>query len=305
MNHTLRAKLIACLALSLSFFLIMSQAWGWGPGGHMIVAQIAYGRLNSKAKAEVDKLIALQIDPAEITKNSLDFVNASHWPDDLRPVPAFHDTLGLHYVDFPFSGDGTALPLDLPEAQNIITALTNDLEILKSSTDDNARAQALRFIIHFVGDIHQPLHCAARVTEALPEGDRGGNLFDLTDSNKKNDRTQKVNLHSYWDGGIGDFPKAGPNFTPPPLDQIGPAVERITAEFPDTDDGWKAGGPSDFAGWAKESAQLAQRVAYEGIQPNRRPSGPYNQIALQTVHKRVAWGGYRLAELLNSIWPEQ
>jgi hypothetical protein len=304
MKHTLTPKLTAWLAIGLSFFLLMGQAWGWGPGGHMIVAQIAYGRLNARAKVEVDKLIARQIDPADITKNSLDFVNAAHWPDDLRPVPAFHDTLGLHFVDFPFSGDGTALPSDLPEAQNVITALTDDLEILKSGTDDNARAQALRFIIHFVGDIHQPLHCAARITEGLPEGDRGGNLVNLT-LYKKGGGSQKVNLHSYWDGGIGDFPKAGPNFAPPPLEQIGPAVERITAEVPDTDEGWKAGGPSDFAGWAKESTQLAQSVAYQGIQPNRQPNKEYNRVALQTVHKRVAWGGYRLAELLNSIWPEQ
>jgi hypothetical protein len=304
MKHIPKTKLTAFLAIGLSLFLLMDQAWGWGPGGHMIVAQIAYGRLNTKAKAEVDKLIALQIDPAEITKNSLDFVNAAHWPDDLRPVPAFHDTLGLHFVDFPFSGDGTPLPADLPEAQNVITALTKDLEILKSGTDDNERAKALRFIIHFVGDIHQPLHCASRITQDLPEGDKGGNLFVLTLS-KKGGGTQTVKLHSYWDGGIGNFPKGGPNFAPPPLEQIGPAVDRVTADFPDTDDGWKAGGPSDFAGWAKEGTELAKSVVYEGLEANQQPSRKYNQIALQTVRKRVAWGGYRLAELLNSIWPEQ
>lgn len=304
MKHILKPKLTACLAVGLCVFLLIGEARGWGPGGHMIVAQIAYGRLNQRAKAEADKLIGLQIEPVEITKHSLDFVNAAHWPDDIRPIEAFKDTLPLHFVDFPFSDDGTAVPADLPEQQNIITALTKDLEILKSSKDDNARAQALRFIIHFVGDIHQPLHCATRVTQGFPEGDRGGNNFNLRFS-RKNNGFQTVNLHSYWDGGIGDFPKAGPKYSPPPLEQIGPAVERITEEFPDTDDGWKAGGPSDFAGWAKESTELAKTVAYTGIVPNRQPNSKYNQIAMQTVHKRVAWGGYRLAELLNSIWPEQ
>jgi hypothetical protein len=304
MKHILKPKLAACLAVGLCVFLLIGEARGWGPGGHMIVAQIAYGRLNQRAKAEVDKLIGVQIEPVEITKHSLDFVNAAHWPDDIRPIEAFKDTLPLHFVDFPFSDDDTTLPPDLPEQRNIMTALTEDVVILKSGNDDKARAQALRFIIHFVGDIHQPLHCATRVTQGSPEGDRGGNDFELKFS-KKNGGFQTVKLHSYWDGGIGDFPKAGPNFAPPPLEQIGPAVERITAEFPDTDDGWKAGGPADFAGWAKESTELAKSVAYSGIVPNRQPNRKYNQIAMQTVHKRVAWGGYRLAELLNSIWPEQ
>jgi hypothetical protein len=302
MKH--KSKFASSFALILCFFLLVNEAWGWGPGGHMIVARIAYDRLNPRAKAEVDKLIAAEIEPRAITRQSLDFVNASHWPDDLRPVEAFKDSLPLHFVDFPFSTDGTELPTDLPEERNVINALKKYVAILKSDTDDQQRAQALRFIIHFVGDIHQPLHCATRVTKRLPEGDRGGNSLSLAFP-KKDGGIKKVNLHSYWDGGINDFPKAGPNFAPPPLSQIAPAAARITAEFPDNDDGWKAGGPEDFEGWAQESTELAKTLAYKGIRPNTQPSRSYNQAALKAVQQRVAWGGYRLAELLNSIWPEQ
>jgi len=284
--------------------LLSSDALSWGPGGHMIVANIAYARLNPRAKAEVDKLIKLDIEPTAITAKSLDFVNASHWPDDLRPEEAFANTLPLHFADFPISADGTNLPTDLPESENVIAALGKYVQILKTSTDDNQRAEALRFIIHFVGDIHQPLHCATQVSAKLPEGDRGGNLFKikLTGTDGK---PQVVKLHSYWDGGSNDFPKAGANFAPPPLSQIAPAAKRITAEFPDSDPAWKAGGVEDFAGWAKESTDLAQSVAYAGISPNGRPSAAYRKQAVQTAHQRVAWAGYRLAELLNSIWPEQ
>jgi len=299
MKHVLKSSLSSGLAVMLCLLLLVDQGLSWGAGGHMIVAQIAYGRLNSKAKAEVDKLIALRIDPAAITEKSLDFVNAAHWPDDLRPDPAFANTLPLHFVDFPFSPDGTKLPGDLPEPQNIITALNKYVGILKSSTDDQERAQALRFIIHFVGDIHQPLHCASRVSADLPKGDKGGNDFEIVS------KGQTVKLHSYWDGGIGDFPKMGPNFAPPPLEQIPPVAQRVTTEFPDTDYHWKAGGPFDFAGWANESLELAEDVAYKDITPNSQPSKKYNQAALKIVHRRVAWGGYRLAELLNAIWPEQ
>jgi hypothetical protein len=269
-----------------------------------LVAQIAYARLNPRAKAEVDKLIALKIAPPEITNNSLDFVNAAHWPDDLRPVPSFKNTVPLHFVDFPFSRDGTALPADLPESENIITALTKYVEVLRSSADDNERAQALRFIIHFVGDIHQPLHCATRVTHDFAEGDRGENGFPI-ELRSGSGQLEIINLHSYWDGGLGDFPKAGPNYAPPPLSQIPPAVKRITAEYPDTDTAWRVGGPFDFAGWAQESRQFAQAVAYSGITPNQEPNRTYRAAALKTVHQRVVWGGYRLAQLLNSIWPNE
>jgi hypothetical protein len=270
----------------------------------MIVARIAYDRLNPRAKGEVDRLIALTIEPAAVTKKSLDFVNAAHWPDDLRSIPAFKDTLPLHFVDIPFSADGTDLPSDLPEQQNIVTALKKYVAILKSDSDARQRAQALRFIIHFVGDIHQPLHCATRVTKGLPEGDRGGNSFSLVFPGKDGG-VRKVNLHSYWDGGINNFPKPGPNFAPPSPAQIAPAAARIAAEFPDTDDGWKAGGPDGFEVWAQESTELAGTVAYNKIKPNSQPSQSYKRAAFETVQRRVAWGGYRLAELLNSIWPEQ
>jgi len=304
MKYFSKPTLRIYVAVLLCLLLLSSNAFSWGPGGHMIVAKIAYARLNPRAKAEVSRLIKLDIEPAAITAKSLDFVNASHWPDDLRPDEAFSSTLALHFADFPLSADGTDLPNDLPDAENVITALQKYVKILKTSADDNQKAEALRFIIHFVGDIHQPLHCATQVTAKLPEGDRGGNLFKIKVTGADG-KPQSVKLHSYWDGGGYDFPKAGPNFAPPPLSQISPAASHILAEFPDTDPAWKAGGVEDFTGWAKESTDLAQSVAYAGLSPNGRPSTAYKKQAIKTAHQRVAWAGYRLAELLNSIWPEQ
>jgi len=269
-----------------------------------MVAKIAYKRLNPKAKAQVDKLIALKIEPVPITSKSLDFVNAAHWPDDLRPEEAFAFSLPLHFIDIPFTSDGTALPGDLPEAQNIVTALKHYVAVLKSNANDNQRAEALRFIIHFVGDIHQPLQCATRVTKANEEVDRGGNLVTVKIPGKDG-KLQSVKLHSYWDGGIGDFPKAGANFAPPPLSQITPAVTKVLKENPDTDARWKAGGSFDFQAWADESDALAKSTACNGITPNKAVSKTYNAAALKVVRQRVAWGGYRLAELLNEIFPNQ
>ena len=125
-------------------------------------------------------------------------------------------------------------------------------------------------------------------------------VIKLRDGNGK---LTSEKLHSYWDGGIGDFPKTGANFAPPPLDEIPPVAVRLSAEFPDSDSAWKDGGTANFDGWAKESSQDAQDFAYKGIAPNKPPSTEYNTAALKTVHQRVVWGGYRLADLLNSIWP--
>jgi hypothetical protein len=73
----------------------------------------------------------------------------------------FQQTADDHFIDYPFSQDGTALPDDLPKPENILKALQAHVQTLKSSNDDAEKAQALRFIIHFVGDIHQPLHTRA------------------------------------------------------------------------------------------------------------------------------------------------
>src|ERR1700752_3335245 len=142
--------LVVCLILSNS-----TNAIGWGAAGHMMVASIAFKRLNATAKANIKKLLAIPINPCAVTGRSPDFVNAAHWADDVRPNLGFEFAPNLHFVDFPFAADGTALP-DLPEPQNIIKALEHYGEVLKTSIDTNERAEALRFVIHFVGDIHQP-----------------------------------------------------------------------------------------------------------------------------------------------------
>ena len=286
---------VTCLILCTP---LTSQAWG--AGGHMMVAQIAFARLNPRAKAKAQALLALPINPAAISSQSTDFVNAAHWADDLRPFPEFDEFKQLHFIDTPFSIDGTPLP-EVP-TPNIVTALEDNVNILKTSTDKNAQAQALRFIIHFVGDIHQPLHCASGVDKANPEGDRGGNLVRLMVPDK-NGQLKQTNLHSYWDGGIGAFPPTGPNFAPPPLKLIPAAAARAMAGNPPTARGLNLKNPLNFNGWADESFAHAKTVAYKGITNGATPTIRYKRKALQVANQRVAWGGYRLAALLNSIWP--
>jgi hypothetical protein len=295
-NHRLVKSRIAIGLLGL-MLCAPSLSLGWGAGGHMMVASIAFKRLNPRAKAQAMALLARPIKPADVTAKDKDFINAAHWADDLRPFSEFDSFKALHFIDKPFSVDGTPLPTDLPGDEHIVKALEDNVNILKTSTDKDAQAQALRFIIHFVGDIHQPLHCATRVSSANPEGDRGGNLVSISVAGKK------TNLHSYWDGGIGSFPTTGPNFAPPPLSQIPAAAASAMAGNPATDPKVKLNDPFNYAAWADESFALAKSTAYKGMQNDATPTAAYNSKALKVARQRVAWGGYRLAALLNAIWP--
>jgi hypothetical protein len=279
-----------------------SLSRAWGPGGHMMTAQIAFDRLNPRARAQAKILLAIPINPAAVSAKSKDFVNAAHWADDLRSVPAFKFLEPLHFIDKPFSTDGTPLPgIPVP---NIVTALRDNVRILRTSTDQNARARALRLIIHFVGDIHQPLHSTARVSSARPGGDQGGNLVTIQITGP-NGNPRNVNLHSYWDGGLDRFPKGGPppEYLPPPLSQIPPAAALARNANPPTNPAVKLNDPFNYPAWANESFILAKSVVYNGVSNGLEPSAAYKNRGVTVARQRVAWGGYRLAALLNSIWP--
>ena len=290
-------KIGIAVGLITLMLCLPSLSLGWGAGGHMMVASIAYKRLNPRARAQAMALLSRPINPAAVSVKSKDFVNAAHWADDLRPFAEFDSFKPLHFIDIPFASDGTVLPADVPEPDNIVKALEDNVNILKTSTNKDAQAQALRLIIHFVGDIHQPLHCATRVSAANPQGDRGGNMVPIKVAGKM------TNLHSYWDGGLGKFPKTGPNFAPPPLSKIPVAAAQAMAHNPATNPAVKLNDPFNFQGWADESFALARTTAYEGIINGGTPTAAYNTRALKVARQRVAWGGYRLAALLNAIWP--
>lgn len=298
------ARLLAATALLAAATLGCSgAARAWSAGGHMMVAQIAYERLNPRARDEVDKLLAVPIEPAAAWNQARDFVNAAHWADDVKRAPGFEPTAALHFIDYPFSRDGSPLPADEPSPENVVKALADDVAILRGDADETEKAKALRFVIHFAGDIHQPLHCATRVTQAHPDGDHGGNDFYLITRNPQSGEKQKTKLHAYWDGGLDTFPKWGANFSAPPLDAVKPAAAKLVAAYPAADPAWTTGGPFAYEAWAQESSVLAQTFAYAGLTENQEPSAAYRTQALRTAEKRVAWAGYRLAELLNAVYP--
>ena len=256
--------------------------FSWNMVGHRVVAQIAYDNMTREAKRKFNALNHA-LDNEYSPKS---FVNAASWMDEIkyRDIKIYDP---WHYIDIPFSPDGTPLP-DVPKV-NAVWALDQAALILMSDkTSDYEKGFFLRVFIHVLGDIHQPLHTVVRVTEKHPDGDRGGNLFSLG-MNKVAD-----NLHSYWDRGAGLFNVKNTRYTNKKIKQI---AARLEKKFPLASVDLTFNG---FDIWVREANLLAKEVVY-AIGEGEKPSSAYQRKARRAVEKQVALAGYRLAALLNGM----
>ncbi len=187
----------------------------------------------------------------------------------------------VHYLDLPFSPDSTAVrPPDPVNALTQIKALTT---ALASKASDDVKSYDLVWLIHLVGDAHQPLHATSRFT-AVDPGDNGGNAEKVTPTNATTE-----NLHAFWDGLLGD------RLTP------AQAVSMATS-LPSADPVRAARANPQV--WFDESEAAAEAFAY--APPIGNGDGPYNltddyqQKATEVAHVQAAVAGVRLAGLLNA-----
>jgi len=169
-------RILACLTVSLILVIVAiggaSSAWAWGDLGHKIVCQIAFQELNAKARAEVVRLIAL-----DSTFDS--FTDACTWPDHPRKRAE------EHFINVPRTLHTIATAQCLAVSKCLFTAIVTDLEVLGTSSDDQANLESLKFLGHWVGDIHQPLHVSFA-------DDRGGNFI-------RESGPCENSLHTVWD----------------------------------------------------------------------------------------------------------
>ena len=255
----------------------------------MVVAQIAYNHLDPAVKAKCDALIAVSLPPYDSPKTS-NFVTAAVWADD------FKSSLGTgnsHFIDIPISLDGYPTNGVNNNSANVVLAIRQEISTLQNNNATQAdQATALRYLIHFVGDIQQPMHCSTGVSTNNHSGDSGGNGFSLTGT--------WSNLHSLWDDGGGSLPDS---LTRPlnATDQatLNTKVAAIEADYPYS---FSVGGIPDPMDWATESHGLAATIAYVGITNGTTPTASYVALAQSTAEQRVAIGGQRLAKLLNTIF---
>lgn len=308
--------------ISLIIALTSRPAVAWNSVGHMTAAYVAYQKLTSAEKARIAVLLKLNpyydewlsSIPAGTTEADRDmyvFMIAATWPDQIkarnsgyvgtdtppRNEPAdMNDGYGAkqahkywHYVNMPLGSDhGDGVPLQEPDIVEKIGVLK---AALATGEPDALKSYDLVWLMHLVGDIHQPLHCITRVSTTHPDGDRGGNLVMLNGPAK--------NLHFFWDDVLGegnnkDFARAAP-------DDLAKAVQ-VAAMLPNPNR--KLAMDDKESDWARESFALARKNVY--AKPVGSADGPYTltpaytRRATKIADQRIALAGARLANLLKA-----
>jgi len=163
--------------LVIATALLVTNAHAWGREGHQVVANLAATQLTAKARAEVNRLLALE--PGETLQS------ISTWPDEYRGAA----TGSWHYVNFPRDTCNYDAARDCPDGKCVVGMIGKQFEILASNLPDETRLKALKYVVHFVADVHQPLHAGYF-------DDKGGNTYQLQAFG------HGTNLHALWDSGL-------------------------------------------------------------------------------------------------------
>lgn len=254
------AALVALLLLSSA-----APAWAWGFPAHETIASLASLQLTPEASAEVERLLG------DRASNAMR--EASRWADDQRELPGAEALKRMHFVNFPRDSCGYVAARDCPGGRCVVESIVRFERVLRESRDEHERADALRWLIHLVGDVHQPLHAGYL-------DDRGGNSVQLRY------RGQGTNLHALLDVellrsvGLRPVEHAGRLF----FTRRPPTAEAAA---------WSPDAPGR---WATESCALA-REAY----PPGRIDPAYEERMLRVLEQRLLLSGARLAALLNAV----
>lgn len=276
MNHRSR-RLSVLAAIGVIWMLLPPRhALAWGPDGHRIVADIAEARLTPKAKAAIVELLGGGEDTS--------LASVANWADSVRKER--EETAPWHYVDIPYEMSGFDPERDGKNGNNVIAKIEEFANVLNDRTAPRQqRIEALKFLVHFVGDIHQPMHCVER------NGDKGGNFRLVFFPGKR----EAVNLHRIWDSDILKLAMGEQDD-----EKFAAALnEKITK---DQENAWSRGAP---IAWANEGHDLAVKVAYANVPADAPPpkiTDEYLGAAEPVVEAQLSKAGVRLGNLLNRIF---
>jgi len=245
--------------------LAAAPLFGWGGEGHRLVARIAYAQLTPAAKAQVSAILG----PAQT------LMSVASWADDIRRHR--QETAPWHYVDIPITAKHLDMTRDCPKGDCVLTKITEFRKALADpATPPDARREALMFLVHFIGDMHQPLHCS-------DNNDKGGNDVKVVFFGNQS------NLHSVWDSGLIGRMKPEQEL----FDELSPESQKHARK-------WAKG---DVEDWAEQSHKAAQKVVY-----GKLPKGAVSPMPLDSTYERtadpliksqIAKAGARLARVLN------
>lgn len=259
------------IGFSFSYLFLALQLGAWSGSGHQVIAQIALDQFSQDEQKKIQAVMG-------------DLVAIAAEPDDYRQISA--SMADWHYIDYPLVEEPVANILKLvPKKGNIVWALKEAKRAIQKDRKQNKYPEFAHVFkanfVHFMGDVHQPLHCATRVTEKNPKGDRGGNLFLVKFENKK------IALHVLWDIGLGSLDYLT-------RDQITALAKEIEKEVP------KEEIKGSFEDWSKESYYIAKSDTYKTPE-DQEVSKEYVERGKKVVKKRLALAGYRLAKELREL----
>ena len=310
---TMRAFLFASI-----LFLFFNPAFGWDETGHKISAYIAWQRMTPDVRERVIKILLAAPEDSQLatfylpygsrnedTRKREYFMLVSTWADIIRDrnfdirYKKYHKG-NWHYSDaFWTQRDGKIEYLKAPEdGGKALEKLVEFDKLISSNAPDAQKAIAIAWLEHLIGDLHQPLHTSARVTDMEPKGDQGGNLFLLTP--KDTPREKQENLHWFWDSIIGrNIPNSKNECD---ADYIDPLAQKIMKKYPfDKMQSRLAAGR--FEDWIKESLTRAQTDVFSAdLKRFEMPSDKYKKKAFKIAEERLALAGYRMGELFNSAF---
>jgi hypothetical protein len=257
--------ILAVMAIAMTVALI-----SWGFKGHQAVATIAENHLTPKAKAAVKELLGAQ-----------SLADVATWADEVRNEPAYKPTAGWHFVDLPLGLSFNEFS-DEVKAQgddNVHGAIQKARIILthQKSTREQ-KIEALKFLVHFVGDAHQPMHISRKE-------DKGGNTLQVRFNN------QGTNLHSLWDSKLIDHQGLSVIEMSQRYDKVTPAQIKQ----------WQADQPMK---WIFESYQISTQLYADAIK-NNNIDEDYYKSHIGIIEQRIEQGGIRLAGLLNDIFSDK
>jgi hypothetical protein len=257
---------IASLALFAAAISIQ-QAAAWGAAGHSIVAEIAQRRLTQEALRAVKSLLGGEVSLASV----------ANWADTIAATRP--ETRNWHFVNIPIGAAGYDAARDCadgPHGDCVVNAIARFRAVLADAgAPPRERTEALMFLVHLVGDIHQPLHCATR------DNDAGASTLMVSFFDKP------MSLHLLWD--VGLIEKRTYDWG----DHVGDLERDLIAGW-DTDQ-LQRGEPVD---WAWQSHQAAAEAAY-ALPEDLRLGDAYYQRSRRVVDRQLALAGIRLARILN------
>jgi len=249
--------------------LLPLSTFAWGVTGHRVVAEIASRHLTPQARKAVAAILG---------KQSMAMV--ANWPDFIKSdtTHQYDHTSHWHYLDFPAHSDRAQFDKLIPEAkgENLYKQTEALIKTLKNSSSSQADKKfALTFLIHMIGDMHQPLHVGR-------DEDQGGNKIQVSWFDRPS------NLHRVWDEHLIEFQQLSYTEYTQALDTA--SLTEIKR--------FQSGSIQD---WMFQSNQLADRV-YDYTKMNDKLSYRYNYVFINDLNEQLLKGGLRLAALLNNIY---